>query len=188
MATETYLIQRSDFTNYWPLSSDIDDVTVEASILRVQRGHIRDAVGKALYYDLTANATASKYVTLLNGGTYTYCGNTANFFGLRAAIVCYCYADILQYRLRATRSGAKIKEASESVTASYAEIAREAQIAEGQGFSLIRECQEFLSQNKSTYPLYSPDARPRGAIRTGVGVQPDNYSENDSRIIYPRYV
>lgn len=50
----------------------------------VQRKNLRDLLGDAMYYAfMEDDRTSGKYMTLVDGETYTYNGQTVNFYGLK---------------------------------------------------------------------------------------------------------
>jgi len=91
------LVSKFDFDLYRPIAKSLEDKDFAPFVLRVQRGWVKDVLGDALYRDIHANKSEARNTTLLDGGTDTNSsGDTIDFFGLKPAIICYAYANLLQ--------------------------------------------------------------------------------------------
>lgn len=173
------LVTRADFENVKPLPASVDNEALDPAILRVQRGWVRDALGKALYRDIHANPTTGSNPTLLSGGTYTLDGNTVDFYGLKPAICAYTYAILMKDKIRLTRSGAKVKQGTESTVASPAEVNKEYKRLMGIANSYMQDALEYLQTNSGSFPLWDYSSYSRGPVKIGTAKQPDNYSEDE---------
>lgn len=174
------LVNRADFENVKPLPASVENEALDPVILRVQRGWVRDALGKALYRDVHANPASGSNPTLLSGGTYTLNGDTVDFYGLKPAICAYVYALLVKDRVRLTRSGAKLKQGTESVIASPEETTREYTRLMGLAETYMGDVLEYLRENRSSFPLWDYEHYSRGSVKIGSAKQPDFYSEDEN--------
>jgi len=75
-------------------TAELDGAVLEPHIQKAQDLDLRPVLGDVLYYDfmskflVTGDASYAIYQTLLNGGSYTYAGNTIYFDGLKPFMVC----------------------------------------------------------------------------------------------------
>ena len=154
MANEI-LIEERDFRLYAVIPPHLDFSRFETSILKAQRGEVRQYLGGGLYRDLHVNQTDAKYVSLLDGSTYSWQGQTVDFFGLKPAIVLYAYAHYLNDNdLRVTRAGNKIMDTDISENATPEMIEAEYTKALSSALGYLVETGRFLDDNTSTYTLW----------------------------------
>ncbi len=171
-----------DFGEYKRIPPAIlGDERLQTAVLNAQRGVIRDLLGKALYHDLINNRTVAKYVSLLDGATYSENGATVQFHGLKPAILWYAYAIALQdLSTTPTKAGLKVKEAvGGGTTVDQTALNDEKSRANAQGDMYAQEVREYLDANVSTYPLWPKkltDDRDSNNFKASVIVQPQyNY-------------
>jgi len=144
-------------------------------VLKIQRGVIRDLLGDALYYELWNNQTDAKYVTLLNGGTFTLNGDTVQLFGLKPVIVLYAYASFVRENsFKITRAGNKIKNKTESDQPTPEELNSEIAQANSEAQMYAINVKAFLTEETATYPLYDGNRLTQGSVRARMTVQ-DEY-------------
>ena len=146
------LITYSDFSTYIDVSVNITSAKrIDPYIKEAQEFDIRELLGDLFYQRVTASP--STYATLLNGGTYTYEGETYSFVGLKAAHVYFTYARfILNDDLRSTPSGLKRKLTNESEPISERSLSRYASQAREAANSYWNQCHRFLCrQTDSIY-------------------------------------
>ena len=174
------LVKQIDFENYRPLPATLPFNRLEPVILRVQRGWLRDILGKPLYYDVHTNPTTGGNANLLAGVAYTLRNNTVDFYGIKPAICLYAYATYLKEAdARLTNSGNKRKKADQSDDATPELVEAEFQKAIGEAGAMMAEAIEYLSANRSTFPLWVYTRRPRTGVRVGVGLQHSTYNEQE---------
>lgn len=157
------LITDTDFRLYCPIANNVDFERFISSVLKAQRGEIRQYLGKALYRDLHVNQEDANYLALLAGGSYTSVEGTVDFFGLKPAIVFYAYAHFLNDNdLRVTRTGNKIQQSDVSEQATPEMIQSEYTKAYNSGMAYLYETGAFLDASTS-YPLWKGrQGRPTG--------------------------
>lgn len=149
------LITDTDFRLYCPIAHKVDFERFVSSILKAQRGEIRSFLGRGLYRDLHVNQSDANYVSLLDGGTFTWQGQTVDFFGLKPAIVFYAYAHFMNDNdLRVTRTGNKILQSDVSEQATPEMMEAEYQKALNDASKYLIETAMYLDSNASTYPLW----------------------------------
>jgi hypothetical protein len=166
------LIAKSDFAQYRNLGNVNYDSDVLPHVYKAQRGVVRDLLGDAQYFDLWQNQADAKYVTLLDGGTYTKNGNTLQLYGLKAVIVLYAFASfIARNDFKITRAGNKLKRKAESETADNDRLQAQKAEALSEGQMYASNVADFMSENRSTYPLYEADNILEGSIRVGITTQ-----------------
>lgn len=175
------LINRNDFELYKPLPKTVDWESLVPVILRMQRGQLRDLLGAALYYDVHTTQTGNN-ATLINGGAYSYEGNTIDFYGLKPAIVLYSWASFIKGNdFKVTLSGNKKKRANESENADNLLIMQEYQKALNEARGYMDEVLKYLITNRGTFPLWQGYAKPaKGGFKVGIATQVDWYSEDDN--------
>lgn len=174
----------ADFSQFAPYKfippAVIEDERLNTALLNTQRGQIRDLLGRALYLDMVNNLAQTKYVKLAAGETYTFNGNTIQFFGLRPALLWYAYALYLQdIAVTPTKSGLKVKTGTDGGEAVDKDsLIEEKTRAFAQGDMYASEVREYLERNASTYPLYAKrevsTARSPQSMKISVITQPQN--------------
>jgi hypothetical protein len=88
---EVSLVTRAEVNAYLSISVNKDETRFNTFINRVQKNNLRKLLGDAMYYDLFQNVTdintiAAPYGDLVNGKSYTYQGNTIQYYGLKPYI------------------------------------------------------------------------------------------------------
>lgn len=153
---ESVLITIADVRNYRKkVDLKIDDFDEFAG--EIQRNNLRQLFGDALYYDfMNDDRTSGKYEELLNGKTYTYDGNTINYYGLKP-MLCYWWLakfitegeiyhsqhGSIQFTNNPQQNFEETKQ-KRTVASSYMETAQ----------NYANDVIQFLNQNSSTYPLW----------------------------------
>jgi hypothetical protein len=151
----------ADFSQFSPYKhippAVIEDERLNTALLNTQRGQIRDLLGRSLYLDMVNNLSDSRYLKLIGGETYTFNGNSIQFFGLRPALLWYAYALYLQdIAVTPTRTGLKVRtgvDGGEAVDKDS--LIEEKSRAFAQGDMYAAEVREYLERNAATYPLYA---------------------------------
>ena len=173
------LVKQDDFNLYRPLPGTLPFSRMESVILRVQRGWLRDVLGRGLYYDVHTNPTTGSNPILLAGGSYSLSNVTIDFYGIKPAICLYAYATYInQADTRLTNSGNKRKKGDQSENATDEMINNEFQKAIGEAGAMMQEAITYLDNNRSSFPLWKGGRPPKTGIRVGVGTQVDYYSED----------
>ncbi|MCH2216640.1 MAG: hypothetical protein MK076_00935 [Flavobacteriales bacterium] len=169
------LIQKSDFETYRNIGNINYEKDLQPHVLKIQRGVIRDLLGDSLYYDLWNNQLESKYITLLNGGTFTLNSNTVQLFGLKPVIVLYAYASFVRENsFKITRAGNKIKNKTESSQPTPEELDSEIAQANSEAQMYAINVKAFLTKEIFIYPLYEGNKLTQGSVRARMTVQ-DEY-------------
>ena len=107
------LIQKSDFETYRNIGNINYEKDLQPHVLKIQRGVIRDLLGDSLYYDLWNNQLESKYITLLNGGTFTLNSNTVQLFGLKPVMLVLSEKTVLKLQGQEIRLKIKLSHHSQ---------------------------------------------------------------------------
>ena len=85
---EAALITISDVQTYRKIDPKIIQAKFDAYVNEVQRKNLRELLGDALYYAFMADdRSAGIYKDLLDGKTYTYSGDTIQYYGLVPLLV-----------------------------------------------------------------------------------------------------
>jgi len=128
--------------------------------MEVQRKNLRGLLGDALYYAFMDDTRVSGiYKELLDGKSYTYDGETIQYYGLRP-VLCYWWlaiaareSDLFQSSwgaIQLTNNPQQNFEASrekERIATTYMETA--------QGYA--NDVIKYLSENSASYPLWEGD-------------------------------
>lgn len=179
------LVTESEFATYRDLNNIDYSERMQPKVLEAQRSYIRHVLGKAQYKDLIDNQTDSKYVTLLDGGTYNDGVGTVDFYGLKPAIIYYAYGLFIHSDdLRVTRAGNKVKRKAESDNADKELIEKERQKAFNTASMYMRECLEFMRKNPTDYPLLRQHDAPATGFRLGSVKQHSYRSEGGNASVY----
>lgn len=153
----TLLINRTDIIPYCQVAiHSREEEMLQTHILASQLVDIKGVLGNALYTDLIANRLETKYVTLLEGGTYVNDdGYTISFQGLKSAIACYTYARyMLSKNAVDTPFGMVAKTSDYSEKADSGIITSIASAKRNEGSAYLQECIQFIKDNIDDYPLY----------------------------------
>lgn len=153
---EAQLLNKTELSEYWPVSKNIKDEKINPYILRAQQADIKPFLGEQLYFDLIANISEAQYVTLLDGGSYELnSGAPIYFSGVKALLASFAYSRFVDATpMQVTRAGNKNKtsENSTEVDPNITEV--KSTEAKAEGVRLQAELQRFLDHNQNTYPLY----------------------------------
>lgn len=136
-----------------PISNHIDDARINIYIQESEDIDFKPTLGDALLIDIRKNP--DKYKDLLEGGTYTYCGVTYAFCGLKKVLAYYTYARVVKNNdLNVTRFGVVYKndDYSDHVNVKERVMAYNDAFAVADGY--MRECTLYLSRKKDLYPMY----------------------------------
>jgi hypothetical protein len=160
---ESLLITNSDVQEVRNIDAGYTVTRFNTFALEAQQINLRQALGADLYFDLISNVSESKYVTLLTGGTYSYSGNTIQFYGLKKCLVYWWLAiaaregDLfltnygnVQFTNNTQQMFEQSKE-KQAIAASYMEKAQ----------TYLNDAILFLNANRSTYPLWKLDSENR---------------------------
>lgn len=146
-------------------SSHFDPYIKEAEEL-----DIRPFLGDALYYALVSDVASSpistKYNELLNGGTYTYSGETIEFKGIKMALQYYAYARYLaNHEVVNTKSGQRTKTEEFSSVPSAGATQRRIDQAKSAGREYLESAKRFLDTKSSTYDLWGTTERNKPTLK-----------------------
>lgn len=160
---ESSLITITDVRTYRRVDAKITQEKFDSFVMDVQRKNLRNLLGSALYYDLFLSIEASKYTELRDGKTYTYSGETIQYYGLKP-MLCYWWlskyateGDLFHSNVGAIQfsnnpqQNFETSKSKERVSAGYMDTA--------QGYA--NDVIKFLNQNSSTYPLWEGDKEQR---------------------------
>lgn len=160
---EQLLISKTEISEFFPLSKNLNDDRVNPYILRAQRTKLEQLLGYELYKIFVEDASAVatfgtvKYQELFDGKDYTFDGKPRLFHGVKPLLCAYAYANILQNNSsHITRAGTvkKLTDESEPETLSHEyQLIRNAMESAAPLASGLRD---FLESNKATYPEYQP--------------------------------
>ena len=162
------LITRDDIAQYRQITDNVHTLKIiNQHIIDAQFSDIQKLLGVDLYNDLIRNETDSKYVDLLNGGTYTYDNVTYTNVGLKAVIVHYAYGRyILQGSQTDTPFGYVQKTNNSSQEVSFAAKKNMSKMNQQMAFTYWENVKNFLDRNKTDYPLWNSNCNiRRGGFR-----------------------
>ena len=159
---EAILITIDDIREYRKLDSKYDQTRFEAFAMEVQRKNLRDLLGQGLYYDFMDDArTSGKYKDLLDGKSYTYNGDTIQYYGLKPVLV-YWWLAVMnregelfhttfgasQFTNNTQQQFENAKE-KERISSDYMETAQR----------YANDVIQFLDENSSTYTLWESKSK-----------------------------
>jgi hypothetical protein len=155
------LINITDILNVRPASKEIDQSRIEPYIQEAQRHDLRNILGEALYFDfiskfdVTGDPMYANYQTLLNGGTWSYGGQSRQYFGLRDMLSYFALARFVKNnQMNVTRFGVVQKTNQNSEPISQASLNDLITELKSVAISYQSQVIEFLTNNTSTYTLY----------------------------------
>ena len=156
MAVLDILIDANDIRPYAQVSILIEqEDQLQPYILAAQNNDIKPILGNVFWTDLVQNRTAKKYLTLLDGGTYTKDGETLSYSVLKAAIAEYTYARyVMGKNVQDTPFGMVTKESDYTQSASAKQLAEVAAAHRSAGQNYLMEVMDFLNDNTDTYDKY----------------------------------
>ena len=159
---QTYLITPDEVMSLSRgMSAHVSDDKIGIYLGEAENLDIKPVLGDALFLDIKANP--DKYELLLSGGEYTAkCGEKRLFVGLKSALAYYAYARLVKNGDgNVTRFGFVNKDYEYGNRPEY----KEKQIAYNDAFDVasryMKECVDYLSENRKDYPLFK-----RGGIKT----------------------
>ena len=156
------LISRDDIALY-------RQITDSTHALKRINQHINDAqfmdlqrlLGADFYNDLERNITATNYVTLLDGGTYTYNNTTYTNVGLKVVLAHYAYSRyVLNGSQVDTAFGYVQKSNDNSVPVTLEAKKNMSKMNEQVAFNYWENVKLFLDRNTTAYPLWKELCKP----------------------------
>lgn len=151
----TLLINRTDIAEFRQISDTVYDDVLNQHIVDAQFSDLQNLMGINFYNDLIRNYTDANYVTLLDGGTYTYQGITYTNVGLKAVLVHYAYGRYIQFGSQTdTPFGYvdKLNQTSQPVSNDAKKTM--AKMNQQVAFNYWENVNLFLERNAEDYPLY----------------------------------
>lgn len=157
----TQLITIDDIREFKQLSSNTDvNSKIKYQIREAQEFDLRGLLGDDFYHDFVSKFEnqfdgATNYETLFNGGTYEYNDKTYSFAGIRAVLVYYSYARIIQdLDINVGPHGLtrKIDEFSERPVEK--EISRKVGQAISGAQIYAEQLRDYLNRNSSDFTLW----------------------------------
>jgi hypothetical protein len=157
---EQIIIALSDIQEFWPISDNIDEDKINASILRAQQIDLERVLGPPLYhafiedYNGTSFDTAI-YQTLFDGTNYAYNGQDIYFRGVRHLLSVYAYVRIIEsHKINVVRAGVTVKVVEESETAEDFQVRAVKRRALDDAIRLEKDLLQYLHTNRTSYPLF----------------------------------
>lgn len=163
----------ADLILFKDVSQNMDEDRVNQSVREAQINELRSFVGDELYlalitdYDeISDTFSQDRFNDLWFGVDYDYTGKTIRFHGLKAAIIYYTYARMLDNgQLNLTRSGAKSWQNDESEDTEQPQIATKVRNARSQALVYLSDAKKFLSYLKSVYPEWEEEKQDRTSLQ-----------------------
>lgn len=152
---QTYLITPEEVSGLTRgMSVHVEDDKIEAYIRESENMDIKPVLGDALFLDIKANP--DKYHLLLSGGEYVAkCGEKRLLVGLESALAYYSYARLVKNGDgNVTRYGYVNKEYEYSNRPEFKEKLQAYNDAFSIAASYMKECVEYLSENRDAFPLF----------------------------------
>lgn len=135
------------------MSAHIDDARLEVYIRESENIDLKSALGDGLYLDIKQNP--DKYTTLLEGGEYEFCNEKKVFAGLKVALAYYTYARFVKNGDgHVARFGYTNKDSEYSTLADIKQKSQAYNEAYSIANTYMKECVQFLTDNRKDYPLY----------------------------------
>lgn len=156
------LINRDDFKNNYRkiTESNYNNGTLEQHIQDAQLVDLQILMGSDFFNDMMRNSTDANYVELLNGGDYSYGGNTYTNYGLKSVLVRYAYARyIVAGSQTDTPFGYVEKNATDSTRVDLDRKKSMAKSNEQAAFINWGNVRDFLNRNSANYPLWKSDCK-----------------------------
>lgn len=159
---EKFLISKDDVAGRYPMA-EIPQGRFDMFVLQAQDLDLKPVLNPALYYDFitkydsTGDAMYASYQTLLNGGTYTYGGQTIEYVGIKPMLCAFTMARFLpQQQVNVTRYSVVNKlNGDRSEPIDQARITYLVNNMKADGAKYQNDIVQFLSNNTTTYPLYN---------------------------------
>ena len=142
--------------------ADIPQGRFDMHILKAQDLDLKPVLNPALYYDFltkfdsTGDPMYAAYQTLLNGGTYSYGGQTIEYVGIKPMLCAYTFVRFLPMNpINVTRYGVVNKVDPRSTPVPSDEIKYIVNNIKSDAAKYQNDVVQFLSNNTTTYPLYN---------------------------------
>jgi len=158
---ESALITITDVQTYRRVDPKFDTVRFDTFEQETRRKNLRNLLGDALYFAFMADArTEGIYADLLNGKSYTYQGNTIQYYGLKPYL-CYLWlaigcreGDLFMATYGAIQFTNNQQQSFESAKSKERIATDYMQSAQDYANDIIR----FLNENSSDYPLWKSNS------------------------------
>lgn len=159
--TESVLIQISDVQIYRRIDTNFDSNRFAALANEVQRVNLRDLLGQNMYYDFFDNITAAKYVSLRDGGSYTFNGSTIQYFGLKPALSYWWLAKaVMGGDLFISDYGAiEFSNNQQQSHESYRMKQQAIMDLNGKAQTYANDIIRYIIEHSSNYPLYEGEGQ-----------------------------
>jgi len=166
-------------------TAELDGAVLEPHIQKAQDLDLRPVLGDVLYYDfmskflVTGDASYAIYQTLLNGGSYTYAGNTIYFDGLKPFMVCKTLVRLaVSQPAQLTRFGfvTKVASGSQPVDKDTIRMFVNGQNSDAQTYQ-NNICQ-YLNNNVTTYTKFKGE---QTSLKTGFKMFNGSYNRDLTR-------
>lgn len=158
---EAYLISQDDVTTFFAMA-EIPQGRFDPHIIKAQDLDLRPVLNDALYYDFitkynsTGDPMYAAYQTLLNGGAYTYSGQTIEYPGIKPMLCSFTLARFLPMNpINVTRYGVVNKVNPQSAPVDQSQIKYAVDSLRADAVKYQGDVIKFLSNNTATYPLYN---------------------------------
>ncbi len=167
----TLLLTADELRAFRPLSATLDATArLEPYLREAQHVDLRPILGEALYADLIANSADAKYVTLLDGETYTNpAGNSQRFEGIKPLLAYYAYARFVAFQgVHVTPHGVVRRSGDHSEPVADGTRQRLETQARAMATAYLEGLRDFLDANPTDYPLWSScqtSKNPKGSIQ-----------------------
>lgn len=152
------LITAQDVRDVRPIAGNIKDARIEGYIKEAQNVDLKvslNTCGKDFVNYILNNTTDSDIELLLQGGEYTYDGETYGFTGINAALALYAYARTVEgSQFTVTGSGVTKKRTDYSDNAEKSDITALAASARTVAYSYMAEAVEMLCRLSDTYTQF----------------------------------
>lgn len=163
----TPLVTISDLANYKHIADSVRNSTLwPLCVSEAQLLDVKIWLGDALLNEIVSQSETSPESlsdankVLLNGGSYTYQGNTYLFQGLKASIIYYAFSRFTSRSpYNYTAAGITVKDSDLSTPASDKAIQRLSTEAMLTAAALRDEVALFLRRNSASYPLFKTSSK-----------------------------
>jgi hypothetical protein len=153
---KTLLINRNDIAEYKQISESVHDKILNMHIQDAQFMDVQKLLGVNFYNDLIRNSEDVNYVTLLDGGDYTYNSITYTNVGLKAVLVHYTYSRyVLLGSNNDTPFGLVMKQTNDSVPTTDQNKKIIYTQNQQMAFNYWENVRDFLNRNLTDYPLWN---------------------------------
>lgn len=149
------LITRSDIAVFTQISDTVYDSVLNQHINLAQFVDVQKLMGVDFYNDLIRNSTDANYISLLDGGDYTYQGITYTNEGLKSVIVHYTYGRYLLLGSQTdTPFGYVEKLTNDSQPVDITQKKTTSKMYQTTAFNYWENVKLFLDRNADDYPLW----------------------------------